>query len=396
MVGLAFLVLLAVPGTPAQNPSTSAAQRPLSPFLDDFRAHRQPALIARDVAFQSAVGLEHGYLARPNTPERLPAVLLIPGKNGLDAWMKGNARHLAGIGYVTFAVTLSDGGSSSSNPVRGPDAAWSEEKTIARLAAAVRWLRRRREVQADQFGVIGWDSGAGHALALAASTRVQACVVCDRPVSSDAATYAGLRAVPLLAIFAGKHRTTRDRLPSFRKTLRQAGVPHRIQVFEGVGAGFMQTAEAQGKVREAADRAYFEIYEFLDKHVEGGAHEPPATPRDATGRKEVATIADLMRAVNSPSGVRGSLIKALEHEPAGAREWQRVRANAALVAEAGRLLENRRPPRGPAGDWEKQVRTFTADAESIARAADQRDYRGSVRGLKELATRCAECHRRHR
>src|ERR1700722_17967910 len=72
--------------------------RPLPPFLDDFLANTDPPLLAKAVRFPSAVGEVHGYWARPDVKDRLPAVLIVYDAEPTD-WMQQNARHLASIGY---------------------------------------------------------------------------------------------------------------------------------------------------------------------------------------------------------------------------------------------------------------------------------------------------------
>ena len=91
-----------------------------------------------------------------------------------------------------------------------------------------------------------------------------------------------------------------------------------------------------------------------------------------------------------------ALGKALEQEPASRKQWERIRANAALMAEAGVWLETHPPPKGPAGHWKEQAQAFTAAAEAIVNAADQRDYPAARRGLVNVAGQCAACHTEHR
>jgi cytochrome c556 len=110
----------------------------------------------------------------------------------------------------------------------------------------------------------------------------------------------------------------------------------------------------------------------------------------------VAGIADLMRSVNEATGVRGRLLHDQEQEPATARQWQRVRANAALMAETGNLLQQRTPPCDPGEHWHAEAKNYTAAAERLVTAAEQQDYREARRALEEVGSSCASCHRRHR
>jgi carboxymethylenebutenolidase len=394
---LALPLLLAAGASEARSLVLEGAGKgtPLPLFLDVFRQDRRPAIVTQGVTIDSAVGPVRGSLARPDTRERLPAVLLLPPEAGLTDWMKENARDLASIGYVVLALERSPGRTTQA---RGAWPALADEPTLAEQSAALRWLRRRPDVWPDRLGVVGWSLGGGQALALAAAAPVQACVVCDGPVSDEPALLAGLRGTPVLGVFAGKAGAAKA-LPAFRRALTRAGIPHKVAVFRGAEPGFMCPANAAVYAREAAEQAYVEVYEFLGKYVEDAPQNSP-TARPAAGghpaEKEFASIADLMRAVNEPTGVRGTLDEALAHTPGKRQDWERVRANAAVIAEAGNLLRVRTPPKGFRDHWLQQVEAYTAAAEGIVEAADRRDYAGARRGLQELSARCAVCHRQHR
>jgi carboxymethylenebutenolidase len=372
--------LLAAGSAAAPPPTT------LPPFLQLFKQRQEPPLAAREVAVATAAGRVPGYVVRPDTAERLPAIVVIPGEEGLSDWVKESVRELAEVGYVALAVDLPRDGAS---PAEAGD-----ETVLARLSAAVRWLRRRPDVLPERVGVVGWGRGAGQALALAASTPVQACVVCDGPVSAEPPTSAGLGRTPVLGLFAGRSEAVRQALPAFRKALAEARLPHKVEVYDAAEGGFLGPPGRPGYARDVADRAWVEVYEFLGKYVEDAPTNQPA-PAPA-GAKAVATIADVMRSVNEPTGVRGSLLRDLEQSPGTARQWERVRANAALVAEAGRLLQARTPPRGSAAHWSAEAGAYTAAAEDLVSAADHRDYAAARRGLEALGARCASCHSRHR
>src|SRR5262249_25970535 len=157
-------------------PKTSRPDQLSRPFLEVFQANQEPPVVTQEVSIQSAVGSVRGLLARPDTKERLPAVLVIPGKEGLTEWMKQNTRDLSGIGYVVLAVDWRPDGPQQS-PKSNREENLVNEHSLARLSAAVRWLRRRGDVFPDRIGVLGW-TGGDEELALATSVPVQACVIC--------------------------------------------------------------------------------------------------------------------------------------------------------------------------------------------------------------------------
>ncbi len=393
MLGVLLLVVGGM-GASRQTPPSPPASGNLPPFLDDFRARSEPAIITRMVKFPSAAGTVRGYLARQETREALPAVLLIHDVSGLTDWIKTSARELASIGYVVLAVDLAKRVPASGKS-SGPVAALGDEATLANLSAAIRWLRRQPDVLPDRVGVVGWSWGADQALALATATPLQACVACYGSLEIDSALLAGLRTTPLLVLVAGKEKA----LTVFQKALEAAQIRHKARIFEGVSAGFMTPRPGKPHAHDQTEEAWVEIYNFLGKYVEDAPENGPgfaAGVKGSPAQKAVARVADIMRAVNEPTGVRGVLIQALAKEPAARQEWESIRAQAALVAEAGILLEQHRPRKGAAADWLRHTRAFTAKAREIVIAADRQDYVGARRAIAELAKSCAACHKQHR
>ena len=149
----------------------------LLPFLEVFMANTEPPVVMDRVNWTGPFGERTGYLARQQSDQRLPAVLLISGAKGFDDWLLRSARELGEVGYVVLAV-------------EGPGAA-ARERGLADLSAAVRWLRRRDDVFADRVGALGWSSGGDWALAVAAASGLEGAVICDAKVSLDEAILAG-------------------------------------------------------------------------------------------------------------------------------------------------------------------------------------------------------------
>jgi len=395
VVVVLYLFTLDLPAPGQDSPSLSRHGQPLKPFLEVFQAKKEPAVIGKSVTLVSALGDLRGYAARQETPERLPALLLVNGDDSITEWMKQNARDLASLGYVTLAVELPRVKSGPSIARTEAAKILRDEQTLAGLSAAVRWLRRRPDVLPERIGVVGWAGGGEQALALAAAISVQACVLCDCQVPDDLTALTGLRGTPLLGIFPAGDAAVRARLPVFRKSLTDAGSAAQIRVPSGVRVGFMRPPANSPATAKAADEAYVELYEFLGKHVEDAALNE-RVPKSSSVNRSIATIADLMQAVNQPAGVRGSLAKALENQPIDEQAWKKVRANGALLAEAGNLLRGKTPPRGTRLGWEAQVETYTSAANKIRAAASLHDYPAAQRGMQELAATCAACHREHR
>jgi dienelactone hydrolase/mono/diheme cytochrome c family protein len=351
----------------------------LRPFLEEFKVPETP-VERKEAKIPSAFGAVEAFVARPKTNEALPAVLLLAG---LNDWSRLSAREVAGVGYVTLALDLK----------QGSDRSDERERALAKGVAAVRWLRGRADVLPGQIGVVGWKGTGELAVALSGTTALQACVVCDAPPVVNTGAILALRRTAFLGVFASADHAGRKAIASFRMALKQAHQTSRICMYEKAEAGFMNPASKTFSFDDAED-AWVQMYEFLGKHVEDAGDVPISGQPERF--KGTMTIADIMRAVNQPTGVRGRLIGDLGKSPKTMKEWQTIRANAALLVDAGHLLEQHKPPKGPAGHWRHAAHEYTVTAEETVAAADRRDQPAAERGLQRMGQQCAACHKVHR
>ncbi len=159
-----------------QNDRGTAEQE--SDFLRVFRAGR--AHRHQRSQWETALGKQRGWLVRPKSTERLPALLLLAAGDARDFALQ-SAREIAGVGYVVLVVPL-ERDKSPGSP--SPDAATASDSSPA--SRRPRWLRSRDDVFAYKLGVLGWGGEARWALELAAACELQAAVLADgdRPASS--------------------------------------------------------------------------------------------------------------------------------------------------------------------------------------------------------------------
>jgi hypothetical protein len=265
----------------------------------------------------------------------------------------------------------------------------------------VRWLRRRDDVLPDRVGALGWSSGGEWALAVAAANGLEAVAACDAGVSLDPTMFVGLRHTAVMGLWSGQaaRELGAERIAELKRALESAGIAHDFVVVDDAQRGFMRPEHATAHRYDDAERAWFEIYEFLGEHVEDAAIKRLLAERksaELAQRPGVATIADLMRAVNAPTGVRGQLAQSLTEEPVDDKSWAGVRARAAVLVETAGLLEIRTPPRGATSSWLRHAEAYRAAAEEIHRAANNREYPAAVAGLERLGQTCGACHLEHR
>lgn len=119
-----------------------------------------------------------------------------------------------------------------------------------------------------------------------------------------------------------------------------------------------------------------------------GAAKP--TQRVAPKFEVIAETSLLMDGLNQ-SNYR-SLEKLLKQTPADAETWTFIRGQSLIIAETGNLLLLRPPRSGGADSWNQDAMDLRTAAAGLARKAGDRDYEGSVAGLKRVALVCNRCH----
>jgi cytochrome c556 len=121
-----------------------------------------------------------------------------------------------------------------------------------------------------------------------------------------------------------------------------------------------------------------------------------ATAAPIPEKKQAATVAELMRVINAPAGVRGNLARLLAEQPSNDVVWKQVRAHAAVMTETGTRLQSHIPKRGKRTSWRNFAGEYRNLAASLVAAADRRDYGSSQKLLGRIADSCGACHLEHR
>src|ERR1700722_7591115 len=123
----------------------------------------------------------------------------------------------------------------------------------------------------------------------------------------------------------------------------------------------------------------------------------PAAPQKAKLQPSLEPVADthlLMEGLNLPNF--RALEKLLKQKPADADSWTFARGQALLIAETGNLLLLR-PPRNAGQDaWFRDAMDLRDAAADLARKVGDRDYDGSLAGMKTIAAACNSCHQTFR
>ena len=366
---------------------------------------RDPAVVAKRVEWESAVGKQRGWLVRSETAERLPVLMLITSTPS-DEFAMQSSRELAGIGFAVLIAELDPEtmGSKVGSVAGQQHETVAREHALAQLSAAARWMKRRNDVFADKLGALGWGPMGRWALEVAAAQSFQAAVLVDvdLPLEIDAPLSVGLRHTAVLFVRGAADSSILDSelFARLKNGLGDAQIERRAMAFDTAKKGFMDGRRAHAFDQTAADRAWFEIYEFVGKYVEDaelvGTFGAGGSSKGANSGHPFVSIGDLMRAVNAPSGVYGAIVETLRSDSLKAKDWILLRSRAAVMADSGVSLMGLNPPRGSAARFHQHAASYRDAAEDLIKAAEQHDVAEARHASERLKVNCSSCHADHR
>jgi len=384
IVGLFLVAALFVePANGADRPSRSNPLPPSRLFLDVFRTPGE-AIVVEPVVIDSAAG-ERASFVRPKSDERLPGLLLI-ADGATPEFFAQSAKELAGIGYAVLIVPATE----------ADNVAGRIERTTASVGKAARWLKQRKDIFPERIGVLGWGPTAICALQVASSESLQAAVLVDfeNPRRLDDRLAAGLDRTAVLFVQGNAGKGDR-----FRKLVASGHREHRVFELAGAKAGFMDCRSGEAFDSKAADRAWFEIYEFVGKYVEDADLRPSLAQHNSTIEKSsphFTSIADAMRKANGTTGARTAVARALNEGPRDERDWKLLREQSRLLVQCGDWLATQTPRKGTAANWRRHAASYRDAAQALAEAVERSHRTDAQAALSRLNSSCARCHADHR
>ncbi len=197
------------------------------------------------------------YLARPDSPGPHPTVIMIHEFWGLQSSIQGKADALAAEGYVVVAPDTMRGNSTSWLPRAIFQTITTPVDDVnTDLDAVYAWLLTQPDVNPDRILVMGFCYGGTKSLTYSLhNDRLAGTAVFygGGPIT-DPVQLARLPG-PLLGIF-GEVDTSipLDEVAAFDAGLTEAGIPHEITIYPGVGHAFVAdiaTIQAGGPAGEA-------------------------------------------------------------------------------------------------------------------------------------------------
>ncbi|WP_290794337.1 dienelactone hydrolase family protein [Flavihumibacter sp. UBA7668] len=220
------------------------------------------------VEYETKFGKMKGYLAKPKTGEKLPAVMVIHENRGLNAHIEDVARRAASAGFLALAP---DGLSSlGGTPANEDEARQLFQQLVAgenteRFAAAVPYLRERPDCTGS-VGAVGfcWGGAMSNQLAVNAPDLKAAVAFYGRqPAVAEAAK---IKAAVQLHYAALDERVNAG-MKEYEQALKDNGIRYEQYVYEGVQHAFHNDTSAARYNKEAATLSWSRTLAFFNKYL---------------------------------------------------------------------------------------------------------------------------------
>lgn len=222
------------------------------------------------------------YAAWLRRDERLPAIIIIHDVRGLSAHYKDIAERFANEGFFALAVDLYSREGAPLLPNMDAVFTWmrglSDERVLADVGGAVRFLMSRPEVRNRSIGVTGFCMGGQYAL-MAASTidSIAACVSfygmlrynerSETKPNSPLDLAANLKC-PYLGLFGDEDALIpRADVKELESILRKHNKTFQTKIYAGAGHAFFNDQRLDAYRPEAAKDAWLRAIQFFRTHL---------------------------------------------------------------------------------------------------------------------------------
>jgi len=200
----------------------------------------KPQLIRSNLLIPCTDGFEiTGYLTRPDSCQRLPALVFVFEAFGFTAEMKRVADDFAAAGYVVLMPNLfSRGGWLSCIRSVMKDLHRGEGQGVQDIISARQWLVQCPFADPTHIGIIGFCMGGGFALLLARQGlfQVSAPFYGKSPDSLDGAC-------PIVASYGGRDKMMLPEVAKVQAETKRLDIPADIKIYPDAGHGFMSKIE---------------------------------------------------------------------------------------------------------------------------------------------------------
>lgn len=220
------------------------------------------------ITYTGVNGTMKAYMAKPNTNQKLPAVVVIHENRGLNAHIEDVARRAAKAGYLAIAPNiLSPLGQLPENDdeLRAKFSTLKPEESLQNFIRAFDYLRNSKDCN-GQFGCVGfcWGGAMANNLAVEVPDLKAAVAFYGRQPNTEAV--AQIKTAVQLH-YAGLDERVNAGIPAYEAALKLNSIPYELYMYEGVNHAFHNDT-APTRYNEAAARlAWQRTLDFFQKHL---------------------------------------------------------------------------------------------------------------------------------
>ena len=254
---------------------STAAAMALMPVLEGnslgaFSADQtDPDLVTEFIKYQGETGEMRGFLARPKTVKKYPAVLVIHENRGLQPHIQDVTRRMAKEGFLALAPdALSPLGGT---PENDQDKAvkmigqLDYDKTVKNFVAAVKYLKTQ-PLSTGKVGCTGFCWGGGMTNQVAVySPDLDAAVPYygKQPTTEQVA----MIKAPIMAHYAGDDAFINPGIPAFEEELKKGKKEYQIFMYEGAKHAFNNDSNPERYNEKAAKLAWSRTIAFFKEKL---------------------------------------------------------------------------------------------------------------------------------
>lgn len=258
----------------AEAAGSSAAALALMPLLQNDYA--RAAIVAADdarlavdtVAYDAHGTRVSGYLARPKSKGRRPAVLVIHENRGLNPHIQDVARRLALAGFLAYAVDMLSplgGTPADEDKARDMIGTLNADATARRIAAAVPFLEHPPE-STGKVGAVGFCWGGGMVNRVAVLAPDLKAAVAYYGLQPPAAAVKSIQAA-LLLHYAGLDQRVNAGIAAYEAALKAAGKRYTVYLYPNVNHAFNNDTNSSRYNKAAAELAWSRTVAFLKQEL---------------------------------------------------------------------------------------------------------------------------------
>jgi carboxymethylenebutenolidase len=227
-----------------------------------------PRLAPERVAYESPKGRINGYLVRPKSRGKRPAVLVIHENRGLNPHLEDVARRLAVEGFLAFAVdllSLVGGTPPTEDEARELHGKMNQDDAVVALVAAVTFLKGHPE-STGKVGTVGFCFGGLMVNRLAAASPILDAAVSYYGRQIPASEVPNIRA-PLLLHYAEKDDAVNAGIAAYEAALKANNKRYALYMYPGTQHAFNNDTSAARYNKAAAELAWARTIAFFKEHL---------------------------------------------------------------------------------------------------------------------------------